>query len=120
MDGATRPSEVPLESTQADVCASRDPPASFGSEMHRFMNLLAALSLVAGLSACGGGYSGFVIPQETKLKPWVVPSADELIPEEEEEDSGDDADSEDYEDEEDAEAAPAAPAVPAAAPAKSK
>lgn len=77
--------------------------------MHRFTNVLVALSLAAGLAACGGGYSGFIIPVETDLKPWVAPEADELVADDEEEEE-DGEDYEDYEDEEDATPAAAAPA----------
>lgn len=80
--------------------------------MHRFTNILVALTLAAGLTACGGGYSGFIIPVESDLKPWVAPEADEFMEEDEDEDDGEDY--EDYEDEEDAAPAAAAPAKPAA------
>lgn len=76
--------------------------------MHQFMNILVALTLAGGLAACGGGYSGYTIPIETELKPWVAPEADELLNEEEEEDQ---ADYEDYEDEEEDEVTAPAPAV---------
>ena len=86
--------------------------------MHRFTNVLVALTLAAGLAACGGGYSGFIIPVESELKPWVAPEADELASDDTEE--GDEEDYEDYEDYEDEDddaepvaAKPAAPAAPA-------
>jgi hypothetical protein len=47
--------------------------------MHRFTNILGGLSLAFLLTACGGGYSGFVIPVETELKPWAVPSEEEIL-----------------------------------------
>lgn len=31
------------------------------------------------LVGCGGGNSGFIIPQETELKPWTAPSEDEIL-----------------------------------------
>ncbi len=80
--------------------------------MNRFTNVFIALSLAAGLAACGGGYSGFLIPIESDLKPWVAPEADELVASD---DDDDDEDYEEYEDEEDEDGA--APAKPAAAPA---
>ena len=74
--------------------------------MNRYSHGLLALCFFAGLTACGGGYSGFVIPVESELKPWVAPEADEILPAEE---GSDDEDYEDYEDEEEDEAvAPAA------------
>jgi hypothetical protein len=77
--------------------------------MNRFTNVLVALSLAIGLAACGGGYSGFVIPIETELKPWVAPEADELVADE---DEGEDEEYEEYEDyEDDGETTPAAPAA---------
>lgn len=87
--------------------------------MHRFTNVLVALSLAFGLAACGGGYSGFLIPIETKLKPWVAPEADELVADSDDEEAVDEVDFEDYEDYEDGEEnAPAPAPAPAAAPAK--
>lgn len=83
--------------------------------MHRFTNLFVALFMAAGLAACGGGYSGFIIPVESDLKPWVEPEADEFLGEDEDEGDDGEEDYEDYEDEEGDE--PAAPAKPAAAPA---
>jgi hypothetical protein len=87
--------------------------------MHRFTNIFVALFLAAGLAACGGGYSGFIIPVESDLKPWVAPEADELV-EDGDEDEDDGEDYEDYEDEEGDEpaAAPAKPAAPKPAAAK--
>jgi hypothetical protein len=78
--------------------------------MHRLSNILLALTLAGGLAACGGGYSGFKIPIESELKPWVSPEADELLGE----DDDDDEDYEDYVDEEDGDAPAAKPAAPAA------
>jgi hypothetical protein len=80
--------------------------------MNRFTNVLVALTLAAGLAACGGGYSGFLIPIESELNPWVAPEADELADEDEEEEEY-----EEYVDEEEEDAAPAKPAKPAPAPA---
>ena len=87
--------------------------------MHRFTNVLVALSLAIGLAACGGGYSGFLIPIETELKPWVAPEADELVADDDE-DEEDGEEYEDYEDEEEDEATPAAAPAPAATPAVKK
>ncbi len=85
--------------------------------MNRFTKLLVALSMSAGLAACGGGYSGFIIPVESDLKPWVAPEAEDLVAEDDE----DEEDFEDYEDEEgDEDAAPAAPAPAATQPAAKK
>ena len=44
-------------------------------------NLLTRLpiSLALALVGCGGGYSGFIIPQETELKPWTAPTEDEIL-----------------------------------------
>ncbi|MCP4445990.1 MAG: hypothetical protein GY811_11685 [Myxococcales bacterium] len=83
--------------------------------MRRFAKVFVALCLTAGLTACGGGYSGFILPVESDLNPWVAPEADELIS-----DGGpaqeDDGDYEDYEDEEgDAEAPAATETSPTAA-----
>ena len=86
--------------------------------MNRFTNVLVALSLAIGLAACGGGYSGFLIPIETDLKPWVAPEADELVADDDEEDEEDEEDYEDYEDEEEATPAAAPAAAPAPAPVK--
>ncbi len=88
--------------------------------MHRFTNLIVALFLAAGLSACGGGYSGFIIPIESDLKPWVEPEAEELLGTDDDEDEDDGEDYEDYEDYEDATPAAAAvkPAPAKPAPAK--
>ncbi len=80
--------------------------------MNRFANVFVAVSLAVGLAACGGGYSGFIIPVESELNPWVAPEADEFVTEDTAGDS--DEDYEDYEDEEEGEEAPAAPAAPAA------
>lgn len=77
--------------------------------MNQFTNILIALSFAVGLAACGGGNSGYIIPVESELKPWVAPETDDII---EVEDADDDEDYEDYEDEEDAPAAPAPPAAP--------
>ena len=74
--------------------------------MHRFTHVLAPLAFALSLAACGGGNSGYIIPIETELKPWVAPEAEELVAEE---DEGEEEEFEDYEDEEEeAEAAPAA------------
>jgi hypothetical protein len=83
--------------------------------MNRFTNVLVALTFAAGLAACGGGYSGFLIPIESELKPWVAPEADEILGEDDDDD--DDEEYEEYVDEEEEEAAPAKPA-PAPAPTK--
>lgn len=87
--------------------------------MRRFTNILVALTLATGLAACGGGYSGFVIPVESGLKPWVAPEAEELASDDAD-DEGDDEDYQDYEDEDDTSAAakPAAKPAAGAAPAK--
>lgn len=91
--------------------------------MNRFAKVLVALCFATGLTACGGGgYSGFILPQESELKPWVAPEAEDLLPADGSEDAGDEGDYEDYEDYEDEEdedaaapaAAPSAPAKPAA------
>ncbi len=85
--------------------------------MNRFANAIVALCFAAGLTACGGGYSGFILPVESELNPWVAPATDEILPgEDATETSGDDGDYEDYEDEEDGGAT--APAVAPPAPAK--
>lgn len=83
--------------------------------MNRFTNVLVALTFAAGLTACGGGYSGFIIPIESELKPWVAPEADELVDEDDEEEE----EYEEYVDEEEEDAAPVKPA-PAPAPAPTK
>jgi hypothetical protein len=67
--------------------------------MNRLANVFVALCLATGLTACGGGYSGFIIPVESELRPWSAPEADELISDGTPE-AGDDEDYEDYEDEE--------------------
>lgn len=67
--------------------------------MSRISNIVLILSFVIGASACGGGWSGYYIPVDTELKPFVAPEADELVDDASEEDEGD---YEDYEDEEDA------------------
>ncbi len=67
--------------------------------MNRLANIFVALCLAAGLTACGGGYSGFIIPVESELNPFVAPEADELVSNDTAE-AGDDEDYEDYEDEE--------------------
>ncbi len=79
--------------------------------MNRLANGLLALCFVAGLTACGGGLSGFVIPVESELKPWVAPETDELVVPDQAADD-DDEDYEDYEDEEGDEAAAAPAPVP--------
>lgn len=87
--------------------------------MNRFANALFALCFAAGLTACGGGYSGFIIPVESELNPWVAPEADDLVSNGADEAAVED-DYEDYEDEEgdddddDGAAAPAATPTPAA------
>ena len=81
--------------------------------MKRFTNVLVALTFAAGLTACGGGYSGFLIPIESELKPWVAPEADELV---DDDDCEEEEEYEEYVDEEEEEAAPAKPAAPAPAP----
>lgn len=88
--------------------------------MHRFTNVLVALSLAVGLAACGGGYSGFVIPIETELKPWVAPEADELVADDDEEDEDEGDNYEDYADEEDATPAAKPAVAPTPAPAVTK
>lgn len=98
--------------------------------MHRLYNVIGALALAALLVACGGGgYSGFVIPQETELKPWVAQSEDEILERagidniDDGAGGGDFVEYEDYEDESDEEEADApaplpAPATPGETPAK--
>jgi len=84
--------------------------------MNRFANVVIAVCFAAGLAACGGGYSGFIIPVESELNPWVAPEADEILPASADDDAGEDeGDYEDYEDEEDADTTPA----PATAPVES-
>lgn len=85
--------------------------------MNRLANVFVALCLAAGLTACGGGYSGFIIPVESELKPWAPPEADDLVSDGTPE-ATDDSDYEDYEDEEDGDAPdsailPPQPAQPA-------
>ena len=89
------------------ACAKTWKEPEKSPHMHRFTNVLIALTLATGLAACGGGYSGFIIPIESELKPWVAPEADELVADEEEEDY---EDYEDYEDEEEDEEQKDAPA----------
>ena len=89
-----------------------------------FKKTLIIGGLFALLTACGGGNSGYVIPQETSLKPWVEPDLSEFddtetVGAEELEDY------EDYEDEEEdadgaAEEPGAASETPAAKPAANK
>ena len=79
--------------------------------MNRLANVFVALCLAAGLTACGGGYSGFIIPIESELNPWVAPEADEFATDTAE--AGGDDDYEDYEDEEGGEEPAPAPSVPA-------
>ncbi len=80
--------------------------------MNRFASVIAAVSLAASLAACGGGYSGFILPVESELNPWVAPEADEFIAEDVPAES--DEDYEDYEDEEEGDEEPAPAAAPAA------
>ena len=81
--------------------------------MQKFAKILASLSLVLSATACGGGYSGFLIPVDTELRPFVAPETDELVEEEEDEEE-EEGDYEDYEDEEEESAGTAAPQPPAA------
>lgn len=50
--------------------------------MSRFSNLPQFIVVLTLGVACGGGRSGYHLPQETALKPFVVPSEEELVPEE--------------------------------------
>ena len=79
--------------------------------MNRCVRAIALLSMTLAIGACGAPtWSGFYLPVDSDLKPFVAPGADELVVEDAA-DSGDEGgDYEDYEDyEEEAEEAPAAP-----------
>lgn len=81
--------------------------------MNRLPKIFLALSFTLGAAACGGGNSGFLIPADTGLNPYVAPETDELLGGEET--GSEEEDYEDYEDEEEegAETAPTTPAAPA-------
>lgn len=88
--------------------------------MNRFAKAFVALCFSAGLTACGGGYSGYIIPVESELNPWVAQESDEILPQDGSAADADEGDYEDYEDDEGDEgavtpaAAPTTPANPAA------
>ncbi len=82
--------------------------------MNRLPKLLLSLFFTAGLLACGGGKSGFLIPTDTALNPFVAPEAGELIADE----GADDEEEEEYEDYEDEEGEAQSPPASAPTPAK--
>ncbi len=76
--------------------------------MYRLPKIFLVLSFAASAAACGGGNSGFLMPVDTALNPFVAPETDEIIAEEE---SGEE-EYEEYADEEE-ETPASAPVAPA-------
>ncbi|MBL4632561.1 MAG: hypothetical protein JKY56_01740 [Kofleriaceae bacterium] len=75
--------------------------------MYRLPKIFLVLSFAASAAACGGGNSGFLMPTDTALNPFVAPETDELIAEDESEEEY-----EEYEDEEEEETPTPTPTVP--------
>lgn len=70
--------------------------------MHRILSGITIVTLCSLLIACGGGKSAFLVPVDTKLRPWVAPETDELVSSETMSGEEEFEEYEDYEDEEDA------------------